>query len=289
MELDVPYYLGSLPSLAPASITVAFDPVIGMLGPIHLRWYGLITAVALAAGLYLCLREARRRGFESERVWTVAIWAIGGGFVGSRVFHVIDRWSTYVNDPMRIIDYQRGGLAIEGAILGGLAAGILAAWWQRLSVLSLADAVAPGVILGQAIGRAACFFTGDALGAPTDLPWGIIYTNPASMAPETGVAYQPVFAYEGLWDIGVLVALLLLRTRLRRPGTLFASYLGLYAFGKFMITFLREERIWFWGLQEAQLLALLLLGIAALIWLWRSSPEDGTRRKPSSLPAHAVE
>ncbi len=156
-------------------------------------------------------------------------------------------------------------------------------------MLSVADAAAPALILGQAIGRVACFFTGDALGGPTSLPWGIVYTNPVSMAPELGVAYQPVFAYEGLWDIGVLAALLLLRPRLRRPGTVFASYLALYATGKFMVTFLREELIWFWGLQQAHLLALLLLAVAAVIWRWRSSPENGTGTRVRSLPSNAAD
>lgn len=280
MFLSIPN-LPFLPPVTPASITVGIDPAIATLGPLHLGWYGLLTILAAVAGIILAHREARRRGFDSESVWTVTIWAIGGGLIGARALHVIDRWSTYADHPLRIFNYQGGGLAIEGALLGGLIAGVLAARAQRLPVLSLADAVAPGIILAQAIGRVACFFTGDALGAPTGLPWGIVYTNPESMAPELGVAYQPVFAYEGLWDLAVLAALLLLRHRLHRQGALFASYLALYASGKFMVTFLREERIWLWGLQQAHLLALLLLFVAALIWLWQ--PLTNRPKRPGPL------
>jgi phosphatidylglycerol---prolipoprotein diacylglyceryl transferase len=256
--------------VTPAAITVGFDPIIARLGHIHIGWYGVITMLALAVALQVSLHEARRRGFQSDDFWTVAIWAVIGGFVGARMFHVVDRWSVYGDDPASIFALQRGGLAIVGAILGGLVAGMIAAWWKGLKVFSLADAAAPGIILGQAIGRLGCLFTGDALGGPTTLPWGVVYTNPASMAPELGVAFHPVFAYEGLWGLTVFAALWLLRPRLHRPGTLFASYLALYASGKFMLTFLRQERVWFWELQEAHLLALVLLAMAAVLLLWRS-------------------
>lgn len=125
--------------------------------------------------------------------------------------------------------------------------------------------VAPGLVLGQAIGRLGCLVTGDTVGRPTDGSWGVIYLNPGAMVPQRGVAYQPVFLYEMLWDVLVFAVLWRFRTRIATDGWLFALYLGLYAAGKFALTFLRTETVWLWGLQEAQLLA---LGAFAVAVLW---------------------
>ena len=245
-------------------MTIDIDPVIVHAGPLMVGWYGLVVAIALVVGSWLALREARRKGLPSDRVEAIAFWVILGGIVGARALHVIDRWDDYAQDPLRVFAIWNGGLAILGAVLGGTLAGVGGALRNGLPVRRLSDAVAPGAILGQAIGRFACLFTGDAVGRPTD-GFGITYLNPGAMAPELGVAYEPVFLYEMLWDLGVFALLWTLRGRLRRDGQLFALYLGLYAFGKFALTFLRTETVWVAGLQEAQLLAV-LAGVLAIGW-----------------------
>ena len=250
-----------------SAITMGLDPIIFSMGHLHVSWYGAAVALAIGTGLWVANREARRVGLPQEVVRSVGIWVAGGGFLGARLLHVVDLWSQYADDPQRILALQRGGLAIEGALLGGLAAGALAAWATRVPVRRLADAVAPAAILGQAIGRLGCFVTGDALGRPTNLPWGVVYTNPGSMAKELGVAYQPVFAYEALWDLFVLALLWAFRGRLTRPGGLFGTYLMLYATGKFGVTFLRDERVWVAGLQQAHLLAILLFAVGFAVFV----------------------
>lgn len=254
-----------------SAITVDVDPIIFSIGHLHVGWYGLAVALAIGVGLWLANREVRRRELPHDAVWSVGIWIAGGGFLGARLLHVVDRWSQYSGDPLQIFAFQRGGLAIEGALIGGLAAGLVAAWLSRIPVLPLADAVAPAAILGQAIGRLGCLVTGDALGGPTSLPWGVAYTNSASMAKELGVPYQPVFAYEALWDALVLALLWRLRRRLTQPGTLFGSYLMLYAVGKFGVTFLRDERVWVAGLQQAHLLAIMLFAVGLAVVIYRES------------------
>ncbi len=261
------------------SITVGLDPTLFRIGHLHVGWYGLAVAAAIGAGLWVVRHETRGRGLPQDAVWSVGIWVAAGGFAGARLLHVVDRWSQYSGDPLGIFAFQRGGLAIEGALIGGLVAGVLAARLNRIPVLSLADAVAPGAILGQAIGRLGCLVTGDALGGPTSLPWGVAYTNPGSMAKELGVAYQPVFAYEALWDLVVLAILWRLRHKLARPGALFGSYLMLYAVGKFAVTFLREERVWLAGLQQAHLLAILLFAVGLALFIYR-----GTRPTTAGSP-----
>lgn len=274
-----------IPGFLPfGTITVGLDPVVFRLGHLHVGWYGLAVGLAIGVGLWLAQYEVRRRQLPQDAFWSTTLWVAAGGFAGARLLHVVDRWSRYSDDPLGILAFQRGGLAIEGALIGGLFAGVVAAKLNRIPVLPLADAVAPGVILGQALGRLGCLVTGDALGEPTSLPWGVAYSNPGSMAPELGVAYQPVFAYEGLWDVLVLLALWRFRGRLTRPGTLFGSYLMLYAIGKFSVTFLRQERVWIAGLQEAHLLAMVLFAIGFAVFTYRGTNAATTGARGQLAP-----
>jgi phosphatidylglycerol:prolipoprotein diacylglycerol transferase len=244
-------------------MTIDIDPVIVHLGPFALGWYGVFVALAIAVGMWIAFREARRKGLPMEQIESLATWVFVGGIVGARALHVIDRWDLYAAQPHMIFAIWNGGLAIMGAVLGGTLAGLFVAWRRGLPVRAISDAAAPGVILGQAIGRFACLFTGDAVGRATT-GIGITYLNPGAMVPQLGVPYEPVFLYEMAWDFGVFAVLWLLRPVLRVDGQLFAVYLALYALGKFALSFLRTETVWLAGLQEAQLLAIGALGLAAL-------------------------
>lgn len=249
-------------------LTIDLNPVLVHLGPLAVSWYGLAVMAALLVGIRLTLREARRKGLPLEPIGDVVAWAVVGGLVGARLLHVVDRWDFYAADPIQVLALHNGGLAILGAVLGGVLGGGLAARRLGLPVRRLSDAAAPGLVLGQTIGRLGCLVTGDALGPPTDGSWGVVYLNPGAMAPQLGVAYQPTFLYEALWDLAIFAVLWRLRTRPLADGRLFAAYLGLYGAGKFALTFLRAETVWLLGLQEAQLLALgaMLVAVAWASW-----------------------
>jgi phosphatidylglycerol---prolipoprotein diacylglyceryl transferase len=243
-------------------LTIDLDPILLHLGPLALSWYGLAVAAGIAVAARLTWREAARKGLPTEPLSDLLFWVVAGGLLGARLFHVVDRWDAYASNPLAILAIQNGGLAILGALVGGTLAGVVAAWRLGLPVLRLSDAAAPGVVLGQAIGRLGCLVTGDALGPPTDGSWGIVYLHPAAMAPSLGVAYQPTFFYELLLGLAIFGILWTTRRRLVTDGQLFALYLALYAAGKFSLTFLRTETIWLWGLQQEQLVALGLLAVA---------------------------
>ena len=247
-------------------IVIDIDPVIVDLGPLTFRWYGLAVLAGLLAGLWLAEREAKRKRLPEGLIGDLALWVVPGGLIGARLLHVIDRWPAYLANPAVALAMTEGGLAIQGALLGGLLAGAVALWRRGLKVGPVVDAVAPGLLLGQAVGRLGCLVTGDAVGAPTSLPWAVVYTNPAAMVPQIGVAYQPAFAYEALWDLAALTLLWHLRTRLRPDGAVFALYLVLYGTGKFLVSFARAEVVWIGNLQQAQLVAALLV-LAGLAWL----------------------
>lgn len=251
-------------------LTINIDPIMLQLGPVALSWYGLAVAAAVLAGVRITWSEAARRGIPTEPIGDLLPWIIVGGLVGARLLHVVDRWPVYAENLLSILAIQNGGLAILGAVIGGTIGGVIGARRLGLPVWPLADAAAPGVALGQAIGRLGCLVTGDALGPATDGSWGIVYLNERALAPAIGVAFQPTFFYEMLLSLLLFGILWSARRHLHVNGWLFGLFLGLYAVGKFTLTFLRTETVWFWGLQEAQLISLGLVGVAAA-WVVLSS------------------
>lgn len=254
-------------------IVINIDPVLLELGHVHVRWYGLIVLLAIVSGVWLGTREAARKGISSDDASGLAAWAVLGGLVGARLFHVVDRLDYYLVNPMAALAVWQGGLAIWGAIAGGAGAAALYALRHRLPLASLADAAAPALLLGQIIGRVACIINGDSAGVPTDLPWGFAYVHPRAMVPPdlVGVPTHPYPLYEILWNGATLALVWALRTRLKVDGALFLTYVTLYALGRFALSFVRREAVWFLGLQEAQVVAVvvLLAAAAAMYLVWR--------------------
>lgn len=252
-------------------LSIGIDPVLASLGPFHIRWYGLMVAVAVTVGVYLAAREAKRRGIDEDEVYSVALWVVLAGVIGARLLHVVDNLSFYLSDPLAMLALQEGGLSIYGAILAGGLAGLIYVWRKRIPLGQFADAVAPALIVSQAIGRMGCLINGDAQGVATDLPWGLAYTHPSSLAPVLGVAGHPYPAYEILWDLFVFAVLWRLRDRLPVPSMLFLVYAALYSLGRFGLTFVRQEQVVLLGLQQAQVIALAVLVAAMLLLVYRAA------------------
>jgi phosphatidylglycerol:prolipoprotein diacylglycerol transferase len=160
-------------------MVIDVPPVIVHVGPLALSWYGVFVALAIAAGVSLAFREARRKGLAPDAVESVAFWVFAGGIVGARALHVIDRWDLYTLHPLDVFAIWNGGLGILGAVLGGTFAGMVVVWRRGLPLGAFSDAAAPGAILGQAIGRLACLFTGDAVGRATT-GFGVTYLDPGA-------------------------------------------------------------------------------------------------------------
>lgn len=266
-------------------IVINIDPVLLRIGHFELRWYGVIIALAILAAVLVATREFRRKGLAADEVYALLPWVLIGGLVGARLFHVIDRWEYYAGTPLQIFAVQQGGLAIWGAIAGGGIALALYAKVRRLPLGRLVDAIAPGLIVAQMIGRFACIINGDAAGGITSLPWGFVYTHPGSMIPAAlyGQPTHPYPVYEILWNGLSLLILLRLRHHFTGDGLVFLSYLSLYSLGRFVLTFVRQENI-FWGLQQAQIVALLafLGSLAAAVYfarVKRPTEEDNLGRQ----------
>jgi phosphatidylglycerol---prolipoprotein diacylglyceryl transferase len=249
-------------------ITIGIDPVIFSLGHFMFRWYGLIVGTAIGVGVWIALREARRRGIE-DLLSEAVVWLVGAGFLGARLFHVIDHWPQYAANPVQALYVWEGGLAIWGAVVAGALALALFASMRRVRFGLLADTVVPGLVLAQAIGRLACIITGDAVGKPTSGPLGLAYTSQGAMVPELGVYYTPTPVYEFLMNVGIFAVLWRLRKRSLPDGVLFLIYLVLHSAGRFAITFGSAYQLVAFGLKQAQLISLagLLVGLPLLAFL----------------------
>jgi phosphatidylglycerol:prolipoprotein diacylglycerol transferase len=263
-------------------ITISVDPVILSLGHLMIRWYSLIVLGASATGVWLTAREAERRGFKKEDIYDGAIWVVMAGLLGARLFHVLDHWPhEFAQNPVRALYVWEGGLAIWGGVAGGLIAAALLARRRGWRLARLLDAVAPGLVLAQALGRVACIITGDAMGKPTTGPFGFAYTNPNAMVPQLGVYYTPMPVYEIIANLGIFALLWKLRQQRWPDGRLFLLYLVLYSLERFFLAFTSSYQIIAFGLTQSQLIALATLA-AALPLLARSLTRA---RRPRAMAA----
>lgn len=260
-------------------VVINVDPVIFHFAGFELRWYSLAIMVAMVVGVLVATKEARRKGISPDDIYSLMMWVLVGGLVGARLFHVVDRFDYYLANPSAIFGFQ--GLAIWGGVAGGGLGAAAYARFRGISVARLADVAAPGLLVGQIIGRIGCIFNGDAYGGPTTLPWGFIYTNPNSMIPTNllGKATHPYPVYEMLWNGAVLLIVLTVGRRWKVDGSVFLTYLSLYAVGRFFLTFVREERIIFGGLQQAQLLAAAVFIVAMLVLAHINRPRKAPGRR----------
>jgi phosphatidylglycerol:prolipoprotein diacylglycerol transferase len=254
-----------------------------------IRWYGLLIASSVLIGASLSAYLAKRRGLNPDLINDLAIWLVVGAIPAARLYYVAFQWNhpivladgrqcSYAQCPLEILKIWHGGIAIHGALIGGIIAALIFARLNRVSFWQLADLVAPSLILGQAIGRWGNFFNSEAFGAPTDLLWKL-YIPPAQRPPGyTQFEYfHPTFLYESLWNLGVFIFLMALFFRsLRpnspiRPGTLFLTYLAAYSAGRFWIEGLRMDSLMLGPLRMAQVISLVGIAIAllGLVWLYR--------------------
>ncbi|GAW30129.1 MAG: prolipoprotein diacylglyceryl transferase [Bacillota bacterium] len=237
------------------------DPIALQIGPLTIRWYGVIMAIAVIIGVTLASREARRQGIDPERILDLALIAAPLSWLGARLYYVIFNWDYYSANPSEIPKIWHGGLAIHGGILTAILVGLWFSRHYRLDFWQLADICAPSLIMGQAIGRWGNFFNQEAYGYETDLPWAM-YID--------GAYRHPTFLYESLWDLGVFFFLLWIRRKpVIRKGEVFLLYLMAYSVGRFIVESFRTDSLMLGPLRAAQVMSVVLFTIAGLIILWR--------------------
>lgn len=261
-------------------------------GFLSVRWYGLLIASAVLIGVTLSQALARRRQVNPELVSDLAIWLVIGAIPFARLYYVAFEWQEYAQRPGDIIAIWKGGIAIHGAMIGGLLAALIFCRLQKVQFWQMADLVAPSLALGQAIGRWGNFFNSEAFGRPTDLPWKLYIPPLNRPAQYANVEYfHPTFLYESLWNLAVFGLLMLLFSRdlKEQPklkiGTLFLVYLIAYGCGRFWIEGLRTDSLMLGPLRIAQVVSLvsIAIGTLGLVYLYKLG-----RSLPDVTPAPAI-
>ncbi|MBG3721691.1 prolipoprotein diacylglyceryl transferase [Staphylococcus aureus] len=248
------------------------DPVAFNLGPLSVRWYGIIIAVGILLGYFVAQRALVKAGLHKDTLVDIIFYSALFGFIAARIYFVIFQWPYYAENPSEIIKIWHGGIAIHGGLIGGFIAGVIVCKVKNLNPFQIGDIVAPSIILAQGIGRWGNFMNHEAHGGPVPrafleqlhLPNFIIenmYIN--------GQYYHPTFLYESIWDVAGFIILVNIRKHLKLGETFFL-YLTWYSIGRFFIEGLRTDSLMLTSnIRVAQLVSILLILISISLIVYR--------------------
>src|SRR6266436_6108331 len=277
--------------IGPPYIYININPVIVYLGPLALRWYGLMYVVGIVIGLRVIHGYTARKGMNQDMVYRILWWSVAAGLIGGRLYFVVQQpnfVSYYLAQPQHILATWEGGMAFFGAIFLVIPTIFWRARVERINPLVALDAGVLFAAAGQIFGRIGNIINGDIIGYRSTLPWSTVYQNPNSYAclnPATcNIPVQPAALYELLANIVLLVIMLFLSHRLRRPGTLMLVYLFGYVTTQFLLFFVRANTVVSflginWGLKQAQWTSLvvfiLLIPLTYLVFRFSKPVPEG--------------
>lgn len=251
------------------------DPVIFYLGGLAVRWYLVFEIIALAAYITFFQLEARHKAIPLKHVYILFAVILVFGLIFGRVMDVAQSPRYYEASPQRF--FSLGEQRINGVLAGGLVGTLLYCWIVRLSFWDISDARAAGIPLAIAIGRIGCFVNGCCHGIPCEFPFAVVYSSPHAFAP-TGIALYPVQIFQSVWNFAVFAIIWLLRKRFTTAGLLYLLFLILYSGGDFIIRFLREDNQVVMNLQFAQIVDVLILFAALVMYINRRNMQRQIRR-----------
>ena len=254
-------------------------------------WYGILMAVGIIIAIFLTLKEGKRKKFTEDNILDMCLVIIPCGIVGARLFYVLFELEFYLSNPIKMLYVWEGGLAIYGAVIGGLVGLFFYARHKKARFLKLCDCLAPGLVLAQAIGRWGNFFNQEAYGRPITNPnlmWfpfavridgvhyfdGQICTNPYHMA---------TFFYESMWCLLIFVFLWLRRKKFKHDGDVLLTYTLLYGIERMFVEGLRGDSLWLiapdtfalfsGGIRVSQMISFVAVAVVAVFFLVRRSRE----------------
>ena len=281
-------------------------PELFHIGSFPINTYGVLLALAFLAALFVAARLGARDGLARERVFDLGLWMLLGGLVGSKLLLMVAE-PEYASDLWRLIslDFLRSGGVWYGGFLGGLLTGALLIRRYKLPFWKVTDAFAPGVALGQAIGRQGCFAAGCCWGKPTTLPWGVHFSElghtitgvPTTDASGAPLHLHPTQLYESFASLLLFLFLFWLHRRKRFTGEVIAAYAVLYGLIRFLIEFVRDDPrgdiaglTSMTGLSTSQLISLLVIvgGLVFLILRRRRANREDARRDEEARAADAA-
>ncbi|HLK11232.1 MAG TPA: prolipoprotein diacylglyceryl transferase family protein [Candidatus Binatia bacterium] len=253
-------------------------PVLGHLGPIPIRSFGLMVALAFVTAGALMHRDLARKDEPTDLAWAIVVFALLGGLLGARLNLALEYPAAFAAAPLAFLT-SRSGFVWYGGLAGGAVATLWPIHRWRVPWASAADTAAPALALGLAVGRVGCHLAGDGdWGTPSTLPWAVAYTHGVAPWPHPpGVRVHPAALYEGMALAALSVILWSSRERMRRPGTTFAIYLTTAAAIRFLVELVRTNRPIALGLTEAQWVGL-AVAAGAGAWLAVQRGPSGARR-----------
>lgn len=231
------------------------NPIAFEIFGLEIRWYGILMATAMLVGSILLFKQAKKYNIKEDDIYDLILVVLPSSVVGARLYYVVFNWQDYQWDILKIINTRLGGMAIHGGVLFGLLSGYLFCKKRGLKFWQLADMVAPGLILGQAIGRWGNFMNNEAHGGPTDLPWGIMVD---------GVKVHPTFLYESIWNLGVFIVLWKYKDKKKNHGEIIMLYMILYSIGRFFVEGLRTDSLMLGSLRAAQVISIVFILVGAV-------------------------
>jgi phosphatidylglycerol---prolipoprotein diacylglyceryl transferase len=251
------------------------------LGPFTVYTYGVLLAASYLLGLWLAVKRGKARGLDANRVLDLGIYIIIAALVGAKLLLLIVDFDQYKDNPAELLSLARSG----GVFYGGLILAVAVAFYyiarHRMPMWTTTDAFAPGIALGHVTGRLGCFAAGCCWGKPTDVPWGVIFTNPlaaAQVGTPLGIRLHPTQLYEAGAELLILGLLLATEKRGRAfPGRTFWLYMLLYALSRYIIEIYRGDPrgvVPFLDISTSQFISLVLgpLSLLMLLWLSRTVP-----------------
>lgn len=251
---------------------LAIDPVAFSFGTFEVRWYGILIATGIILAFLLVQKEMVKQKMHPDFLTDMLIWAVPISIISARIYYVIFSWDFYKDHPGDIIKIWEGGIAIHGALIGAIITAAIFTRKRGVSFWKVADITAPGLLIGQIIGRWGNFMNQEAHGGPVSqsfLENNIIPDWIMNQMTIDGVTYHPTFLYESMWNlVGLAIILLLRRVNLKR-GEIFFFYIIWYSVGRFFIEGMRTDSLYGGDLRAAQVVSILGVLIALGLLIYR--------------------
>ncbi len=238
-------------------------PVLLKIGSLKVYSYGVFVAIGFLAALWVAGREIGRKGLDRDKFFDMGFWVVISAIVGARLFHVLVYWDHYSSAPSEILKLWNGGLVFYGGFLAAVAVCVYFLRRHRMPFFPVADSSALGIPLGLAFGRIGCTAAGCCYGKLTTVPWAVVFTDPASLAP-LGVHLHPTQIYESLGAFAIFGVLYATRDRFKTPGMLFWTMIIMYGVVRSFLEIFRDDPRGFLGpFSESQIVSAILIAYAA--------------------------
>lgn len=251
-KMDIAFpHLGIYLKDVPQSITI---------GSFSIALYGICIAAAMLAGILLAAHMAKKTGWDPNIIWDISIWLIIFAIIGARLYYVIFFWDAYKDNPLQIFNLRAGGLAIYGGIIACVIVVFVYCKVKKVDPFRLLDTAAYGLVLGQIIGRWGNFFNREVFGGYTDsllamrLPVAMVRSRDITETVASHIAQgtnyiqvHPTFLYEGLWNLGLLILMLLWTGHKKFEGEITLLYFFGYGIGRAWIEYIRTDQLYITG------------------------------------------